>query len=44
MMPSRGVWPYALARVATLSDVLFELLRSKPKLLPSEERLPRPGF
>jgi hypothetical protein len=28
----RGVWPYALARVATLPDVIFEVLRSKPDL------------
>jgi Leucine-rich repeat (LRR) protein len=33
----RAVWPHALARVATLSDVIFELLRSKPSLVPSED-------
>jgi hypothetical protein len=35
--PSRGVWPRALARVATLPDVIFEVLRSKPKLVPCED-------
>jgi hypothetical protein len=34
--PPRGVWPHALARTATLPDVIFEVLRSKPKLVPSE--------
>jgi hypothetical protein len=33
----RGVWPYALARVAMLPDVIFEVLRSKPSLVPSED-------
>jgi Ran GTPase-activating protein (RanGAP) involved in mRNA processing and transport len=33
----RGVWPRALARVTTLSDVIFEVLRSKPDLVPSED-------
>jgi hypothetical protein len=32
-----GVWPYALARVATLPDVIFEVIRSKPNLVPSED-------
>jgi hypothetical protein len=37
-LPSRGVWPHGLARVATLSDVIFEVLRSKPNLMmPSED-------
>jgi hypothetical protein len=36
-LPSHGVWPHALARVATLPDVIFEVLRSKPKLVPSED-------
>jgi hypothetical protein len=36
-LPARGVWPYALARVATLPDVIFEVLRSKPDLVPSED-------
>jgi hypothetical protein len=35
--PPRGVWPHALARVATLPDVIFELLRSRPNLVPSED-------
>jgi hypothetical protein len=35
--PPRGVWPRALARVATLPDVIFEVLRSKPNLVPSED-------
>jgi Ran GTPase-activating protein (RanGAP) involved in mRNA processing and transport len=33
----RGVWPRALARVATLPDVIFEVLSSKPSLVPSED-------
>jgi hypothetical protein len=33
----RGIWPHALARVATLPDVIFEVLCSTPaKLVPSE--------
>jgi Ran GTPase-activating protein (RanGAP) involved in mRNA processing and transport len=36
-LPPRGVWSRALARVATLPDVIFEVLRSKPKLVPSED-------
>jgi Ran GTPase-activating protein (RanGAP) involved in mRNA processing and transport len=32
----RGVWSHALARVATLPDVIFKVLRSKPSLVPSE--------
>jgi hypothetical protein len=36
-LPPRGVWPRALARVATLPDVIFEVLRSKPNLVPSED-------
>jgi hypothetical protein len=36
-LPARGVWPRALARVATLPDVIFEVLRSKPSLVPSED-------
>jgi hypothetical protein len=36
-LPPRGVWPHALAQVATLPDVIFEVLRSKPKLVPSED-------
>jgi Ran GTPase-activating protein (RanGAP) involved in mRNA processing and transport len=36
-LPPHGVWPYALARVATLPDVMFEVLRSKPNLVPSED-------
>jgi hypothetical protein len=34
---SCGVWPHALARVATLPDVIFEVFRSKPELVPSKE-------
>jgi hypothetical protein len=34
----KGVWPRALARVATLPDVIFEVFRSKPSLVPSEDR------
>jgi Ran GTPase-activating protein (RanGAP) involved in mRNA processing and transport len=36
-LPPRGVWPRALARVAILPDVIFQLLRSKPSLVPSED-------
>jgi hypothetical protein len=36
-LPARGVWSYALARVATLPDVIFVVLRSKPSLVPSED-------
>jgi Ran GTPase-activating protein (RanGAP) involved in mRNA processing and transport len=35
--PPRGVWLRALVRVATLPDVIFEVLRSKPSLVPSED-------
>jgi Ran GTPase-activating protein (RanGAP) involved in mRNA processing and transport len=34
-LPPSGVWPLALARVATYPDVIFEVLRSKPTLVPS---------
>jgi hypothetical protein len=33
----RGIWSHALARVATLPDVIFDVLRSKPSLVPSED-------
>jgi hypothetical protein len=36
-LPPRDVWPHALAQVATLPDVILEVLRSKPKLVPSED-------
>jgi hypothetical protein len=36
-LPPLGVWPRALARVARLPDVIFEVLRSKPSLVPSED-------
>jgi hypothetical protein len=36
-LPPRGIWPHALARVASVPDVIFEVLRSKPKLVPSED-------
>jgi hypothetical protein len=36
-LPPRGVWPHALAPVAILPDVIFEVLRSKPSLAPSED-------
>ncbi len=35
--PPRGVWPRALARVATLPDVIFEVLRSNPSLVLTED-------
>jgi hypothetical protein len=31
--PPKSVWPHAFARVATLPDVIFEALRSKPSLV-----------
>jgi hypothetical protein len=36
-LPPRGVWPHALARDGILPDVIFEVLRSKPSLVPSED-------
>jgi hypothetical protein len=36
-LPPLGFWPHALARVATLPAVIFEVLRFKPNLVPSEE-------
>jgi hypothetical protein len=33
-----GVWPRALAQVVTLPDAIFEVLRSKPNLVPSEDK------
>jgi Ran GTPase-activating protein (RanGAP) involved in mRNA processing and transport len=36
-VPPRGLWPHALARVATLPDVIFEVLRSKTGLVPSKD-------
>jgi hypothetical protein len=36
-LPPRGVWPRALAQVAALHAVIFEVLRSKPNLVPSED-------
>jgi hypothetical protein len=36
-LPPRGVWYHALARVARLPNVIFEVLRSKPSLVPSED-------
>jgi hypothetical protein len=35
---ARGVWPHALARVATLPDVIYKVLRFKPSLVPSEDK------
>jgi Ran GTPase-activating protein (RanGAP) involved in mRNA processing and transport len=37
-LPPRGVWPRALAQVAKLPDVIFDVLRCKPSLLPSQDR------
>jgi Ran GTPase-activating protein (RanGAP) involved in mRNA processing and transport len=34
-LPPLGVWPHALAREAALPDVVFEVLRSNPSLVPS---------
>jgi hypothetical protein len=36
-LPPRGTWSHALARVATHPDVVFEVLRSKPTLVPYED-------
>jgi Ran GTPase-activating protein (RanGAP) involved in mRNA processing and transport len=36
-LPPLGVWPHALARVAILPDVIFEVLRSKPSLVLSTD-------
>jgi hypothetical protein len=36
-LPPRGIWSYALARVAPLPDVIFDVLRSKPSWVPSED-------
>jgi hypothetical protein len=36
-LPPRGVWSHALARVAILPDVIFQVLCSKPNLVPSED-------
>jgi hypothetical protein len=36
-LPPHGVWPRALAQVAALPDVIFEVLRSKPSLVPSAD-------
>jgi Ran GTPase-activating protein (RanGAP) involved in mRNA processing and transport len=36
-LPPLGVWPRALSRVASLPDAIFEVLRSKPSLVPSED-------
>jgi hypothetical protein len=36
-LPPRGIWPHALAGVAMLPDVIFEVLRSKPSLVLSED-------
>jgi Ran GTPase-activating protein (RanGAP) involved in mRNA processing and transport len=33
--PPRGIWVHALTRVATFNDVIFDVLRSKPNLVPS---------
>jgi hypothetical protein len=36
-LPPRGLWPHALARVATLPAVIFEVLRSKSSLVLSND-------
>jgi hypothetical protein len=33
----RGIWPHALPQVATIPDVNFVVLRSKPILVPPED-------
>jgi Ran GTPase-activating protein (RanGAP) involved in mRNA processing and transport len=37
-LPAHGVWPRALALAATLPDVIFDVLRSKPSLVLSADR------
>jgi Ran GTPase-activating protein (RanGAP) involved in mRNA processing and transport len=37
-LPPLGVWPRALARVAILPDAIFEVFRSKPSLVSSEDK------
>jgi Ran GTPase-activating protein (RanGAP) involved in mRNA processing and transport len=36
-LPPRGIWPHALARIATLPHIIFEVLGSQPKLVLSED-------
>jgi Ran GTPase-activating protein (RanGAP) involved in mRNA processing and transport len=36
-LPPSGVWSHALARVGTLPDAIFDVLCSKPSLVPSED-------
>jgi Ran GTPase-activating protein (RanGAP) involved in mRNA processing and transport len=36
-LPPRCVWSHALAQVATRPDVIFEVLRSQPNLVPSKD-------
>jgi Leucine-rich repeat (LRR) protein len=36
-LPPLSVWSHALARVATLPNVVFEVLRSQPSLVPSKD-------
>jgi Ran GTPase-activating protein (RanGAP) involved in mRNA processing and transport len=36
-LPPCGIWSHALTRVTILPDVIFEVLCSKPSLVPSEE-------
>jgi Ran GTPase-activating protein (RanGAP) involved in mRNA processing and transport len=36
-LPPRGVWPHALARDGILPDAIYEVLRCKPSLVPSED-------
>jgi hypothetical protein len=33
----RGVWPHALVSVTTFPGAIFEVLRSKPSLVPFED-------
>jgi hypothetical protein len=40
---TRGVWPRALARVATLPDIIFEVLRSNPILVPTGDTESKEG-
>jgi hypothetical protein len=39
-LPPRGVWPHALARVATRPDVILEVLHSKPNLVRKLLKIP----
>jgi hypothetical protein len=43
-LPPRSLWPHALARDGILPGVIFEVLRSKPKLASSEDTAEDTGY